>query len=64
MEMNYRTTRIQEGRRCVVIEGVTPEIDAGRVVIRRTPGERVAVEAGVSPIHPIGKIEHGFDYFT
>ena len=47
MEMNYRTTRIQEGRRRVVIEGVTPEIDAGRLAIKRTPGGRVSMEADI-----------------
>jgi starch synthase (maltosyl-transferring) len=31
----------------VVIEGVTPEIDAGRFPIKRTVGERVVVEADV-----------------
>ncbi|MGE3275875.1 MAG: alpha-1,4-glucan--maltose-1-phosphate maltosyltransferase [Vicinamibacterales bacterium] len=34
-----------EGRRRVIIEAVTPEIDAGRHPIKRTPGEVVVVEA-------------------
>lgn len=37
--------RIEEGRRRVVIEGVKPEIDAGRFPIKRVVGERVVVEA-------------------
>jgi starch synthase (maltosyl-transferring) len=37
----------EEGTRRVVIEGVTPEIDAGRFPIKRTTGERVVVEADV-----------------
>jgi starch synthase (maltosyl-transferring) len=36
-----------EGRRRVVIEGVTPAIDGGRYPIRRTVGEAVIVEADV-----------------
>lgn len=35
----------QDGRQRVVIENVKPEIDAGRFPIKRTAGERVAVEA-------------------
>ena len=35
------------GRRRVMIEGVAPEIDAGRFPIKRVPGERVVVEADV-----------------
>jgi starch synthase (maltosyl-transferring) len=35
----------REGRRRVVIEGVTPEIDAGRFPIKRVCGEHVVVEA-------------------
>ncbi len=34
-----------EGRRRVMIEGVTPEIDAGRFPIKRVAGDRVVVEA-------------------
>lgn len=37
----------EEGTRRVIIEGVTPEIDAGRFPIKRTVGERVVVEADV-----------------
>src|SRR5262249_6483116 len=36
-----------EGRRRVVIEGVSPEIDAGRFPIKRAAGETVVVEADV-----------------
>jgi starch synthase (maltosyl-transferring) len=36
-----------DGRRRVVIEGITPEIDAGRFPVKRAMGERVAVEADV-----------------
>ena len=36
-----------EGRRRVVIEGVTPAIDGGRYPIKRTVGEAVVVEADV-----------------
>jgi starch synthase (maltosyl-transferring) len=36
-----------EGRRRVVIEGVQPEIDAGRFAIKRVLGEAVTVEADV-----------------
>ena len=39
--------RDQEGRRRVVIEGVTPQIDCGRFPIKRTVGEEVVVEADV-----------------
>ena len=36
-----------EGRRRVAIEGVTPEIEAGRFAIKRVVGQRVEVEATV-----------------
>ncbi|HWP59191.1 MAG TPA: alpha-1,4-glucan--maltose-1-phosphate maltosyltransferase [Candidatus Acidoferrales bacterium] len=36
-----------EGRRRVVIESVTPEIDGGRFAIKRTAGEKVIVEADI-----------------
>jgi starch synthase (maltosyl-transferring) len=36
-----------DGRRRVIIEGVSPEIDAGRFPIKRTVGETVVVEADV-----------------
>ena len=38
---------IADGRRRVVIEGVSPEIDCGRFPIKRTVGETVTVEADV-----------------
>ena len=38
---------VREGRRRVVIEGVTPEIDAGRFPIKRTIDEDVVVEADI-----------------
>jgi starch synthase (maltosyl-transferring) len=39
--------RIGDGRRRVVIESVTPEIDAGRFPAKRAVGERVVVEADI-----------------
>jgi starch synthase (maltosyl-transferring) len=36
-----------EGRRRVVIERIAPDLDAGRFPIKRTPGERVVVEADI-----------------
>jgi starch synthase (maltosyl-transferring) len=38
---------VKEGRRRLVIEGVQPEVDAGRFPIKRTVGEQVVVEADV-----------------
>jgi starch synthase (maltosyl-transferring) len=38
---------MREGRRRVVIEGVEPEIEAGRFPVKRTPGEMVRVEADI-----------------
>jgi starch synthase (maltosyl-transferring) len=38
---------ISEARKRVVIEGVKPEIDAGRFPIKRSAGEKVVVEADV-----------------
>src|SRR5690606_8271758 len=37
----------ENGRTRVIIEGVTPEIDAGRHPIKRCVGERVIVEADI-----------------
>ncbi len=37
----------EEGRKRVVIEGVTPEIDCGRFPIKRAVGEQVVVEADI-----------------
>jgi starch synthase (maltosyl-transferring) len=39
--------RIGDGRRRVVIESVTPEIDSGQFAAKRTVGERVVVEADI-----------------
>jgi starch synthase (maltosyl-transferring) len=39
--------RVADGRRRVVIEGVTPEIDGGRFPAKRAIGERVIVEADI-----------------
>src|SRR5690606_25689025 len=36
-----------DGRRRAVIEGVTPEIDCGRLPVRRVTGGRVTVEADI-----------------
>lgn len=38
---------VKEGRKRVVIEGVTPEIDGGYYPIKRTVGEQVLVEADI-----------------
>ena len=45
--MNENSTFPEQGRCRVVIENVTPEIDAGRFAIKRVVGERVVVEADV-----------------
>ena len=37
----------EEGRKRVVIEGVTPEIDSGRFPVKRTIGDKVVVEADI-----------------
>jgi starch synthase (maltosyl-transferring) len=42
-----RLPNVPEGRRRVVIEGVSPEIDGGRFPVKRVIGETVAVEADV-----------------
>ncbi len=39
------TVHLQEGRRRVIIDKVSPEIDCGRFAIKRTVGEQVVVEA-------------------
>src|SRR5260370_10494740 len=39
--------RVADGRRRVVIEAVTPEIDSGEFPANRSVGERVTVEADV-----------------
>src|SRR6266851_8409163 len=38
---------LQEGRKRVAIESVSPEIDGGRFPAKRTVGEKVAVEADI-----------------
>src|SRR3979490_2123570 len=38
---------LSDGRRRVVVEGVTPEIDCGRFAIKRITGAAVTVEADV-----------------
>ncbi len=38
---------VGDGKRRVMIEAVTPEIDAGRFPVKRVPGERVLVEADI-----------------
>ena len=45
--MPRQSSTSSEGRRRVVIEGVTPEIDGGQFPIKRARGEPVAVEADV-----------------
>jgi starch synthase (maltosyl-transferring) len=42
-----RETKTRGSRRRVVIEGLSPEIDAGRFPIKRTVGEKVVVEADI-----------------
>src|SRR5439155_4278848 len=42
---NDQRIPVDEGRRRAVIEGVEPEVDAGRFPIKRTVGERIVVEA-------------------
>ncbi|MDX1520244.1 MAG: alpha-1,4-glucan--maltose-1-phosphate maltosyltransferase [Anaerolineae bacterium] len=39
--------QLKEGGKRVIIEGVAPEIDAGRFAIKRTVGEKVTVEADI-----------------
>jgi starch synthase (maltosyl-transferring) len=39
--------QLEEGRNRVVIEGVTPEIDAGRFPIKRIIGDETVVEADI-----------------
>jgi starch synthase (maltosyl-transferring) len=41
------TVTQSDGRRRVVIEGVSPEVDAGRFPVKRTVGDQVRVEADV-----------------
>ena len=38
---------MKEGRRRVIIEGVSPEIDGGLFPVKRTVGEEVTVEADI-----------------
>ncbi|MCU0608571.1 MAG: alpha-1,4-glucan--maltose-1-phosphate maltosyltransferase [Chitinispirillaceae bacterium] len=38
---------VKDGRKRVVIEGISPEIDAGRFPVKRVVGDRVVVEADV-----------------
>ena len=38
---------IKEGRKRVIIEGVSPEIDGGVYPCKRTVGEKVTVEADI-----------------
>jgi starch synthase (maltosyl-transferring) len=39
--------KLSEGRRRVIIEGVTPQVDCGRFAAKRTIGDQVRVEADV-----------------
>jgi starch synthase (maltosyl-transferring) len=47
MSVTARGTKPREGRRRVVIEDVSPQVDAGRFPIKRVVGEEVVVEADV-----------------
>jgi starch synthase (maltosyl-transferring) len=40
-------SQLAEGRKRVVIEGVTPEIDGGRFAVKRVVGDRLRVEADI-----------------
>ena len=40
-------SELAEGRKRVVIEAVTPEIDGGRFAVKRVLGDRVRVEADI-----------------
>ena len=37
--------KLSEGRRRVIIEGITPQVDCGRFPAKRTVGDQVRVEA-------------------
>ena len=41
------TTKQTDGRRRVIIEGITPQVDCGRFPAKRTVGDQVRVEADV-----------------
>jgi starch synthase (maltosyl-transferring) len=41
------TTKRSDGRRRVIIEGITPQVDCGRFPAKRTVGDQVRVEADV-----------------
>ena len=41
------TVTQQDGRRRVVIEGISPEVDGGRFPAKRTVGDAVHVEADI-----------------
>jgi starch synthase (maltosyl-transferring) len=41
------TTKRSDGRRRVIIEGITPQVDCGRFAAKRTLGDQVRVEADV-----------------
>ena len=41
------TTQISDGRKRVIIEGITPQVDCGRFPAKRTVGDQVRVEADV-----------------
>src|ERR1044071_4027007 len=54
----------ENGRRRVVIENVTPQIDRGRYAVKRTIGEKVVVEAdifadGHDTLSAVVKFRHG-----
>jgi starch synthase (maltosyl-transferring) len=46
-EQRKQLVNVEEGRLRVIIEGVSPEIDAGRFPIKRTLGDEVEVEADI-----------------
>ena len=44
---NYRMTKINEGRKRVIIEGVEPQVDSGRFPAKRIAGENAIIEADI-----------------
>jgi len=47
MDIDMATKKLSEGRRRVIIEGITPQVDCGRFPAKRTVGDQVKVEADV-----------------
>src|SRR3569833_371043 len=47
MDIHMATKKLSDGRRRVIIEGITPQVDCGRFPAKRTVGDQVKVEADV-----------------